>query len=98
MKNGCRSLVISTSQKHFHHIYIVQHHNTKLAAVLTKLVLLSNKNNLDAFLCMEFFFFFFGTKHRKRTLARYVVLYIFSHVLVPSVLHSNFHLKKVTTD
>lgn len=58
MKNGCRNLVTSTSQKHFHHIYIMQHHSTKLAAVLTKLVLLSsNKNNLDTFLCMELLFF-----------------------------------------
>lgn len=60
MKNGCRNLVTSTSQKHFHHIYIMQHHNTKLAAVLTKLVLLSsNKNNLDTFLCMELLLLFF---------------------------------------
>jgi len=42
---------------------------------------------------------FFGTKHRKKTLAHYVVISHFfsSHVLVSSVLHSNFHLKKVTT-
>lgn len=51
MKNGCRNLVTSTSQKHFHHIYITQHYNTKLAALLTKQVLLaSNKNNLGTFL------------------------------------------------
>lgn len=35
-------------------MYIMQHYNTKLAAVLTKHVALSsNKNNLDTFLCME---------------------------------------------
>lgn len=69
MKNGCRNLVTSTSQKHFHHIYLVQHYNTKLAAVLTKQVLLpSNKNNLGTFLCMElsYMFPFVGTKHRKK--------------------------------
>lgn len=66
MKNGCRNLVTSTSQKHFHHIYIMQHHNTKQAAVLTKHIRLSsNKNNLDTFLCMElsyrFSFFWYKT-------------------------------------
>lgn len=68
MKNGCRNLVTSTSQKHFRHIYIMQHYNTKLAAVLTKHIRLSSKNNLDTFLCMELSYMisFFGTKHRKK--------------------------------
>lgn len=59
MKNGCRNLVTGTSQKHFHHIYIMQHYNTKQAAVLTKHICLSsNKNNLDTFLCVGLSFIF----------------------------------------
>ena len=78
MKNGCRNLVTSTSQKHFHHIYIMQHYNTKLAALLTKQVLLaSNKNNLGTFLSLHgivIYVCIFWYKTYKKALAHFVVI------------------------
>lgn len=101
MKNGCRNLVTSTSQKHFHHIYIMQHYNTKLAALLTKHIRFSNKKNfryvsLRGIVIQDFIFWY---KTQKKTLAHYVVI---SHFFLPVYqfqvfCNSNFHLKKVTT-